>query len=73
MTITGVVTFIAAYHYVRIFESWEAAFNVADGTIATTGYAFGKGHRYADWLLTVPHMILLDRFRREYLPAPTLA
>ena len=37
MTITGLVTFIAAYHYFRIFESWEAAFNVADGTIATTG------------------------------------
>ena len=31
MTITGLVTFIAAYHYFRIFESWEAAYNVRTG------------------------------------------
>lgn len=58
MTITGLVTFIAAYHYFRIFESWEAAFNVADGTIATTGYAFNQAYRYVDWLLTVPLLLV---------------
>ena len=58
MTITGLVTFIAAYHYFRIFESWEAAFNVADGTINTTGYAFNQAYRYVDWLLTVPLLLV---------------
>ena len=58
MTITGLVTFIAAYHYFRIFESWEAAFNVADGTITTTGYAFNQAYRYVDWLLTVPLLLV---------------
>jgi len=58
MTITGLVTFIAAYHYFRIFESWEAAYNVADGTIATTGYAFNQAYRYVDWLLTVPLLLV---------------
>ena len=58
MTITGLVTFIAAYHYFRIFESWNAAFDVADGTIATTGYAFNQAYRYVDWLLTVPLLLV---------------
>jgi hypothetical protein len=26
MTITGLVTFIAAYHYIRIFNSWTEAY-----------------------------------------------
>ena len=58
MTITGLVTFIAAYHYFRIFESWNAAFDVAEGTIATTGYAFNQAYRYVDWLLTVPLLLV---------------
>jgi bacteriorhodopsin len=58
MTITGLVTFIAAYHYFRIFESWEAAFNVTDGTVTATGYAFNKAYRYVDWLLTVPLLLV---------------
>lgn len=58
MTITGLVTFIAAYHYFRIFESWEAAYNVADGTITATGYAFNQAYRYVDWLLTVPLLLV---------------
>ena len=58
MTITGLVTFIAAYHYFRIFESWEAAFDVADGTLTTTGYAFNQAYRYVDWLLTVPLLLV---------------
>lgn len=58
MTITGLVTFIAAYHYFRIFESWNGAFNVADGTLTTTGYAFNQAYRYVDWLLTVPLLLI---------------
>jgi bacteriorhodopsin len=58
MTITGLVTFIAAYHYFRIFESWETAFDVTEGTVATTGYAFNQAYRYVDWLLTVPLLLV---------------
>lgn len=58
MTITGLVTFIAAYHYFRIFESWGASFNVIDGTITATGYAFNEAYRYVDWLLTVPLLLV---------------
>ncbi|MEM6902227.1 MAG: bacteriorhodopsin-like [Pseudomonadota bacterium] len=58
MTVTGLVTFIAAYHYLRIFQSWEAAYEVNDGTIALTGYAFNNAYRYVDWLLTVPLLLI---------------
>ena len=58
MSITGVVTFIAAYHYFRIFESWTDAYDVASGTVKVTGYAFNEAYRYVDWLLTVPLLLI---------------
>ncbi len=58
LTITGLVTAIAAYHYLRIGESWSAAFVVVDGTIAPSGVAFNDAYRYVDWLLTVPLLLI---------------
>lgn len=58
VTISGIVTFIAGYHYWRIFNSWEAAFDVKNGVVAVTGYAFNDAYRYVDWLLTVPLLLI---------------
>lgn len=58
VTISGLVTAIAAYHYWRIFNSWEAAFDVKNGVVSTTGYAFNDAYRYVDWLLTVPLLLV---------------
>lgn len=58
VTVSGLVTFIAAYHYLRIFNSWEAAFDVKNGVVAVTGYAFNDAYRYVDWLLTVPLLLV---------------
>ncbi|WP_310474147.1 bacteriorhodopsin-like [Sandarakinorhabdus sp.] len=58
MTITGLVTAIAAYHYFRIFESWTDAYDVKNGVITATGYAFNDAYRYVDWLLTVPLLLI---------------
>ena len=58
MTVTGLVTFIAAYHYFRIFESWGNAYDVVDGTVTATGVAFNDAYRYVDWLLTVPLLMI---------------
>ena len=55
VTITGLVTLIAGYHYFRIFGSWEAAYTVTGNTVkATGGPSFNDAYRYVDWLLTVP-------------------
>ena len=58
LTISGLVTAIAAYHYFRIFNSWEGAYAVRNGMIAATGYAYNDAYRYVDWLLTVPLLLV---------------
>ncbi len=55
VTITGLVTLIAGYHYFRIFGSWEAAYTVTGTEVKPAGgMAFNDAYRYVDWLLTVP-------------------
>jgi len=60
--ISGLVTFIAAYHYIRIFNSWVEAYsysNVTQGDNPTlTGIPFNDAYRYMDWLLTVPLLLI---------------
>ena len=58
LTISGLVTAIACYHYYRIFESWDAAYDFKDGVVTATGYAFNDAYRYVDWLLTVPLLLI---------------
>jgi len=61
LLINGLVTLIATYHYFRIFDSWNAAFTVAekDGlyTVTNTGKPFNDAYRYVDWFLTVPLLL----------------
>jgi len=72
--ISGLVTFIAAYHYFRIFNSWVDAYQYpkpsSDFPLATigengaypdpvlTGVPFNDAYRYMDWLLTVPLLLM---------------
>ncbi|MGU3389435.1 bacteriorhodopsin-like [Sphingomonas sp. M1A8_2b] len=58
LTISGLVTAIAAYHYLRIFESWNEAYILKDGVVTATGFAFNDAYRYVDWLLTVPLLLI---------------
>ncbi len=69
--VSAIVTLIAAYHYWRIFNSFEDAYvavgagdPLADGqTIADLTYrlvggeGFNEGYRYVDWILTVPLLL----------------
>merc|ERR1740130_88412 len=63
LAITGLVTFIASYHYLRIFNSWVDAYEfpaAPDGVIGDpiiTGKPFNDAYRYMDWLLTVPLLL----------------
>jgi bacteriorhodopsin len=58
MTLTGIVTLIAGYHYVRIFSSWEGSFIIEGDVIRLSGVAFNDAYRYVDWLLTVPLLLI---------------
>ena len=57
LVLSSMVTFIAGYHYWRIFNSFSDA---SDGyKVATTGAgSFNEGYRYVDWLLTVPLLLV---------------
>jgi len=71
---SGLVTFIAAYHYYRIFNSWVEAYEhplPVDGKIGDpniTGKPFNDAYRYMDWLLTVP-LLLIEIVLCMKLPA----
>jgi bacteriorhodopsin len=69
ISISGLVTLIATYHYFRIFNSWEAAYTLVDGSVKATGVKFNDAYRYVDWLLTVPlllvELILVMRLSRQ--------
>lgn len=58
VTITGLVTAIAAYHYLQIMLSWDKAVEVTAGELAATGEPFNQAYRYVDWLLTVPLLLI---------------
>lgn len=58
MVISGLVTLIAFYHYVRIFNSWNDAYTLANGVVTQTGLPFNDAYRYVDWLLTVPLLLM---------------
>jgi bacteriorhodopsin len=75
LVITGLVTFIAAYHYIRIFNSWVEAYEFpqAGGDPVLTGVPFNDAYRYMDWLLTVPLLLLEIIFCMNLSPQETSA
>jgi bacteriorhodopsin len=60
VVISGLVTFIAAYHYIRIFNSWVEAYSYSTESPdpVLTGVPFNDAYRYMDWLLTVPMLLM---------------
>ena len=58
MILSSLVVGIAGYHYWRIFNSWEGAFELNEaGRYVATGAPFNDAYRYVDWFLTVPLLV----------------
>ncbi len=57
VTISGIVTMVATYHYFRIFNSWTEAYSVLNSVVTVTGRPFNDAYRYMDWLVTVPLLV----------------
>merc|ERR1712124_243544 len=76
LIITGLVTAIATYHYVRIFNSWVNAFDLKQKddsyAVSLSGVPFNDAYRYVDWLLTVP-LLLIELILVMGLPAEETA
>ena len=58
LMISGLVVTIACYHYFMIRHSWQDAYTLAGGTYKGSGAAFNDFYRYADWILTVPLLMV---------------
>merc|ERR1712157_8879 len=75
LVISGLVTFIAAYHYLRIFNSWNESYEFPHGEKVVdpvlTGKPFNDAYRYMDWLLTVPLLLLEIIFCMQLSPEET--
>ena len=76
LIVSAMVCFIAAYHYLRIFNSFQDAYVAVDAGMPgvqtafelVKGDGFNEGYRYVDWLLTVP-LLLFETVAVLALPA----
>ncbi len=60
MLVSALVVAVACYHYWRIFNSWGDAYalDALTGLYKPTGVPFNDAYRYADWILTVPLLLV---------------
>ena len=58
LVMSSMVTFIAGYHYFRIFNSFEESSMKNAVTIGTSQGSFNEAYRYVDWILTVPLLLV---------------
>jgi bacteriorhodopsin len=70
MMVSGLVCAIATYHYFRISNSWEHAYalDITNGLYRVTGIPFNGFYRYADWIITVP-LLMIELIAVLTLPA----
>jgi bacteriorhodopsin len=55
---SSMVTFIAAYHYYRIFNSFSESSENQVVNVSGAQGSFNEAYRYVDWLLTVPLLLV---------------
>lgn len=58
LVMSSMVTFIAAYHYWRIFDSFKEASSNGAIMVGTAQGDFNEAYRYVDWILTVPLLLV---------------
>jgi bacteriorhodopsin len=58
LVMSSMVTFIAAYHYWRIFNSFNESYVDGVVKVGTAKGTFNEGYRYVDWILTVPLLLV---------------
>jgi bacteriorhodopsin len=58
LVMSSMVTFIAGYHYLRIFDSFKHASTGNKVLLDGTQNSFNEAYRYVDWLLTVPLLLV---------------
>jgi bacteriorhodopsin len=58
LVLSSMVTFIAGYHYWRIFNSFTESSEGSMVNVSGAPGSFNEAYRYVDWLLTVPLLLV---------------
>ena len=58
LVMSSMVTFIAGYHYFRIFNSFNESSMKNAIAVGTSQGSFNEAYRYVDWILTVPLLLV---------------
>ncbi len=58
LVMSSMVTFIAGYHYFRIFNSFNESSMKNALSVGTSQGSFNEAYRYIDWILTVPLLLV---------------
>ena len=58
LVMSSMVTFIAGYHYWRIFNSFSESSDGLKVNLSGEPGSFNEAYRYVDWLLTVPLLLV---------------
>jgi len=58
LVMSSMVTFIAGYHYWRIFNSFSESSEGTTVNLSGAPGSFNEAYRYVDWLLTVPLLLV---------------
>ena len=58
LVMSSMVTFIAGYHYLRIFDSFGHSSENMMVNVSGAQGSFNEAYRYVDWLLTVPLLLV---------------
>ena len=58
LVMSSMVTFIAGYHYFRIFNSFNEASIKNVVSVGSSHGSFNEAYRYVDWILTVPLLLV---------------
>ena len=58
LMISALVVTIACYHYFMIRHSWQDAYKLSGDGYISSGAGFNDFYRYADWILTVPLLMV---------------
>jgi len=58
LVMSSMVTFIAGYHYLRIFDSFSHSSEAMKVDLSGAQGSFNEAYRYVDWLLTVPLLLV---------------
>lgn len=58
LLLAGIVAAISCYHTLRLFSSWNEAFELAGNSYAASGHFFHELYRYGEWLLTIPLLFM---------------